>query len=167
MTEVTEKTGKIYYGYNTGPGSQVVWVITPKDEKYILKHVCRHSPNGFQWGYGGSGPADAALSILHECVGERDANDFYQDFKWDFIAGADSKLEIKEEDIRTWLATKKDERWLAEFQVANCIGCSFADPERIRTGAPCCTRPEGIETDKPGRKCLVRREQQEQRRDDG
>lgn len=29
-----------------------------------LKHVIRHSPTGFEWGYGGSGPADLALSIL-------------------------------------------------------------------------------------------------------
>lgn len=114
MTEVTEKTGKIYYGYNTGPGSQVVWVVTPKDEKYILKHICRHSPDGFQWGYGGSGPADTALSILHDCVGKKDAEHYYQDFKWIFIAGAGNKLEVTEEDIKVWLAKKKDERQLKE-----------------------------------------------------
>ncbi|MBT9252140.1 MAG: hypothetical protein KM296_00220 [Brockia lithotrophica] len=31
-----------------------------------LHHVERHSPTGFEWGYGGSGPADLALSILHD-----------------------------------------------------------------------------------------------------
>jgi len=29
-----------------------------------LKHIVRHSPDGFQWGYGGSGPSDLALSIM-------------------------------------------------------------------------------------------------------
>jgi len=34
-----------------------------------LKHIVEHSPTGFQWGYGGSGPADLALSILADCIG--------------------------------------------------------------------------------------------------
>lgn len=29
-----------------------------------LLHVVHHSPSGFEWGYGGSGPSDLALSIL-------------------------------------------------------------------------------------------------------
>ena len=29
-----------------------------------LRHVVHHSPTGLEWGYGGSGPADTALSIL-------------------------------------------------------------------------------------------------------
>ena len=32
--------------------SLVINVIN-KDEKYKLRHVIRHSPTGFQWGYGG------------------------------------------------------------------------------------------------------------------
>lgn len=31
-----------------------------------LHHVVCHSPTGFEWGYHGSGPADLALSILHD-----------------------------------------------------------------------------------------------------
>lgn len=31
-----------------------------------LHHVVRHSPTGMEWGYSGSGPADLALSILHD-----------------------------------------------------------------------------------------------------
>lgn len=158
---------KIYHGENQGVGGQTIMVIVSGEKNYPLKHICRHSPDGFQWGYGGSGPSDAALSILHDCVGERDANDFYMDFKWDFIAGAERDFDIKEEDIRTWLGKKKDERTRAVFQIANCVGCFFADSEKIGTGAPCCTRAEGIESDEPGKKCLVRRESQEPRRDDG
>ena len=29
-----------------------------------LPHILRHSPTGFEFGYGGSGPADLAFSIL-------------------------------------------------------------------------------------------------------
>lgn len=43
----------------------------------------RHSPNGFNWGYGGSGPAELALAIVTEITGKPDG---YQEFKWDVIA---------------------------------------------------------------------------------
>lgn len=51
-----------------------------------LRHVCRHSPDGFEWGYGGSGPADLALSILTDCLGKDRADSLYQDFKFAFVA---------------------------------------------------------------------------------
>jgi hypothetical protein len=35
-----------------------------------LRHICYHSPSGFQWGDGGSGSADLALSILADHFGE-------------------------------------------------------------------------------------------------
>lgn len=28
-----------------------------------LEHIARHSPTGMEWGYGGSGPSDLALSL--------------------------------------------------------------------------------------------------------
>jgi len=43
-----------------------------------------HSPDGFNHGYGGSGPAQLALAIMLELTGRADG---YQDFKWDVIAG--------------------------------------------------------------------------------
>lgn len=30
--------------------------------------VVHHSPDGYEWGYGGSGPADLALNILAHCL---------------------------------------------------------------------------------------------------
>lgn len=48
--------------------------------------VRNHSPTGFVWGYGGSGPAQLALAILL-CLADRDtAERFYQAFKWECIA---------------------------------------------------------------------------------
>jgi len=46
-------------------------------------NYCNHSPTGFNWGYGGSGPAQLALAIMLEL---RDRSDFYQTLKWDLIA---------------------------------------------------------------------------------
>lgn len=49
--------------------------------------VRNHSPTGFNWGYGGSGPAQLALSILLLYVDSKTAQEYYQDFKFGFIAG--------------------------------------------------------------------------------
>jgi len=46
--------------------------------------IRNHSPDGFNWGYGGSGPAQLALAIILEITGKPDG---YQQFKWDLIAG--------------------------------------------------------------------------------
>ncbi|MBA7556263.1 hypothetical protein ES705_48963 [subsurface metagenome] len=45
-----------------------------------------HSPDGFNWAYGGSGPAQLALAILLEHLPEGQALSHYQQFKWDVIA---------------------------------------------------------------------------------
>ena len=40
-----------------------------------------HSPTGFEWAYGGSGPAQLALALLADCVGDQLALQHYQEFK--------------------------------------------------------------------------------------
>ncbi len=64
-----------------------VWIdgreLTPQES---LK-VFNHSPTGFMWSYGGSGPAQLALAILLELSGDKDwALEWCQDFKWQVIA---------------------------------------------------------------------------------
>jgi len=47
-----------------------------------------HSPDGFEWGYGGSGPAQLALALLADCL--KDVNRalaLYQEFKAKVVAG--------------------------------------------------------------------------------
>jgi hypothetical protein len=48
--------------------------------------VVNHSPTGFSWGYGGSGPAQLALALLLELTTEEMALLWYQDVKWAIIA---------------------------------------------------------------------------------
>jgi hypothetical protein len=46
-----------------------------------------HSPTGFEWGYGGSGPSQLALAIVADHLGnDREALNLYQRFKWAVIA---------------------------------------------------------------------------------
>ncbi len=48
--------------------------------------VYNHSPDGFNWGYGGSGPAQLALAILLKFTDKDTALRLHQEFKWDVIA---------------------------------------------------------------------------------
>lgn len=49
--------------------------------------VVNHSPDGFNWGYSGSGPAQLALAVCIELYGIPLAQRIYQKFKQWFIAG--------------------------------------------------------------------------------
>lgn len=50
--------------------------------------VFNHSPDGFAWGYGGSGPAQLALAILlNEGIEPKRAVALHQEFKFEVIAG--------------------------------------------------------------------------------
>lgn len=67
--------------------------------------VFNHSPNGFAWGYYGSGPAQLALAILLAAdVPEETAVRLHQTFKEQFIGGLpqgdDFVLEI---DVPGWV----------------------------------------------------------------
>lgn len=47
----------------------------------------RHSPDGFEWGYQGSGPAQLALALLADALGDDSlAVLFYQSFKRHVVA---------------------------------------------------------------------------------
>ena len=46
-----------------------------------------HSPAEFEWGYGGSGPAQLALALLADHLdNDEEALNLYQRFKWAVIA---------------------------------------------------------------------------------
>lgn len=71
------------------------------DEEFLNPHysqqIYNHSPDGFNWGYGGSGPAQLALAILMIYLPIEEAVQFHQQFKWDVIAGlpqTDFEVEI-------------------------------------------------------------------------
>jgi len=49
-----------------------------------------HSPSGFEWGYGGSGPAQLALALLLDYTDdEAFALDHYQEFKTEVVSQLD------------------------------------------------------------------------------
>jgi hypothetical protein len=63
-----------------------VWI----DDREVLpersQRVRNHSPDGFRWGCGGSGPAQLALALLLELTNEDLALVWYQEVQWHLIA---------------------------------------------------------------------------------
>lgn len=63
-----------------------------------LEHVCLYSPDGFNWGYSGSGPADLALSILCHAEGYTEAYKHHLKYKEQVISklvtGQDFEINI-------------------------------------------------------------------------
>ena len=79
----------VYFGHRRN-GTTVVWRINESRERSQLParlDLRNHSPTGFEWGYGGSGPEQLALAILADA--SRDALRavrLYQFFKWRVVS---------------------------------------------------------------------------------
>jgi hypothetical protein len=76
---------KCYEGRREGDhGLACVYVdAVPLNPRFDLRN---HSPNGFEWGYGGSGPAQLALALLADHLGNDErALRLYQ-AKWQVVA---------------------------------------------------------------------------------
>lgn len=70
-----------------------------------------HSHDGFEWGYGGSGPAQLALAILLDCLGDEDeALQRYQAFKFAHLGalGRDEAWEISSVQVEEFLRARQD-----------------------------------------------------------
>lgn len=103
---------------NGVPATNVPWLVK------------NHSPNGFDWGYGGSGPADLALNIL-EALLRRSGFDgsksqvswsgdtyfdaafaLHQEFKWYFVSGLPNEGGvISLSDVNTWISERIPEQF--------------------------------------------------------
>lgn len=77
-----------------------VLVFTCEKSKHlpIRLDLVNHSPDGFNWGYAGSGPAQLALALLAHAIDDKIALKYHQKFKFLVI----SMLENNE-----WFMTKE------------------------------------------------------------
>ncbi len=69
-----------------------------------------HSPDGsVSWGYLGSGPSQLALALLLDFgATDKEALDWYQDFKRDVIAQLpETDFEMKVDRVSDWLDAKR------------------------------------------------------------
>lgn len=107
---------KIYEGYFQGqrmPEQRVPRVrVLDGSRTYRLDprlDLRNHSPTGVAWGYAGSGPAQLALALLADAVGDELALAHYQDFKRGFIErlAKDESFTLREGIVRGWLQVEK------------------------------------------------------------
>lgn len=77
---------KVYEGHPPGH----VTVTDDSGQRRMLRprlDLANHSPDGFAWGYGGSGPGQLALAILADALGDDDrARALYQRYKFAAVA---------------------------------------------------------------------------------
>jgi hypothetical protein len=103
-----------FFGYRA-PGGKVGVRAPGGGELDPRLDLYNHSPDGFEWGYGGSGPAQLALAILAYTIQNNDlAVQLHQDFKRDFVAKLDrDRWYITLAHVREWSAHQLKERRLA------------------------------------------------------
>ncbi len=94
-----------------GGHGQLYLLIRHKESKTpyrFPRHLRSQIPDGFEYGYGGSGPAQLALAIMLDFTGDRDmAVKLYQDFKWEFISKLpNTGAAIKGSEIACWVNKK-------------------------------------------------------------
>lgn len=95
---------KLYEGQRTPGGAAVTADGRPLDLRHDLRN---HSPDGPEWGYSGSGPAQLALALLADATGDDElAQAHYQRFKREVVAGFErDRFLITQAEIRCWLAS--------------------------------------------------------------
>jgi len=85
-------------------GGEPVWAAGDDGEYVRLDtrtDLRNHSPTGFSWGYGGSGPAQLALAMTAHATDDETAVEHYQAVKRELVAPADDDepLEVTSEEI--------------------------------------------------------------------
>jgi hypothetical protein len=117
-------TGKVYVGTFTQKGWYRVHVEIARNGRAKplvrpLRHLEIHSPDGFSWGYLGSGPTDLAAALLADATGDSYlAVEMHQLFKSDVVAklghphtaagdAADFRLPV--EDVLRWVGENVDD----------------------------------------------------------
>lgn len=74
--------------------------------------VWNKSPDGFAWGYGGSGPAQLAIAILLEETGDKEfVLDHFMEFKREVVAGLPcdpgDEWALTSEQVQEWISTQE------------------------------------------------------------
>lgn len=103
---------KVYHGLRTSTGCEVI--IEYGNEGSYSQRILdinpslklrNHSPTGFEWGYGGSGPAQLALALLYDVTKDRrESLEWYQRFKVDKIMHLPHECwKMTSQEIIDWL----------------------------------------------------------------
>jgi hypothetical protein len=87
------------------PGTEAGGALVAIEQRFVV-----HSPDGFEWGYHGSGPADLALNVLALFVPPPEAWRLHQEFKRAFIAPLPRRGGIlRAAEIMKWIREEWDD----------------------------------------------------------
>lgn len=110
MTEKTHPSTRYWGKKNSKGNPQTVYKqLLPDGESTELSPAASlklidHSPSGFNWSFQGSGPAQLALALLLDVTGNPElAQDYYQDFKFHWVAFWGEEWSITSWEILEWL----------------------------------------------------------------
>ena len=102
---------KIYRAKPEGDGWDHIGLVVIEDLDELRRldprnDLVNHSPDGFGWGYGGSGAAQLALAILCDATGDDTiAQRLYQSFKSQVIAKLKrGAWELRADYVLDWIA---------------------------------------------------------------
>lgn len=88
---------KVYRGDRTLDGVEVTVDGKPLDPRTDIKTI---SENGFEWSYEGDEPAQLALAILADHLGnDQEALAKYETFMREIVANFNNEWEMSEEDV--------------------------------------------------------------------
>ena len=89
--------------------SRTVFIDGAVLEPDASQRIVNHSPDGFAWGYCGSGPAQLALAILLHLKGEDYATEHYQAFKREVISTfpMHEDFTLQHAEIDKWIEAHK------------------------------------------------------------
>lgn len=119
-----------------GPGGTAVGVRVTVDGRELSPRpswkLRDHSPTGFEWGYPGSGPAQLALAVVFDVLGDKDrALDTYQFFKLAAVAcWSTDRWQVTAAEVLAVVEQAERERAGAGARTA-------PDPDAVREGGVC------------------------------
>lgn len=120
MDKITDEN-PLYRGHAKAAGGWLVRRFTSLNDSLgeKLEHHVLHSPDGFAWGYGGSGPSELARCLLIDALGVQKPHPaLYQDFKDAFVSRWPDSGDwcIDAETIRRWVVG-----WTAKMPTAEIL----------------------------------------------
>lgn len=114
----SSRPNETFSGVEGDDGPNVVVTTTTVDDGVTHRAVARldprydlanHSPDGFAWGYPGSGPAQTALALLAHVAGPDVALALYHEFKDRVVQHLDMNgpWEMSRSEIVAWIARRE------------------------------------------------------------
>lgn len=105
-----------YTGLRSGLGQPLVAVNLESsvDNRVLLpaasQKLRNHSPDGFEWGYAGSGPAQLALALLLDFTEDAELScDLYMSFKFTVVAKLKPEWKLTGRQVASWLHRRRIE----------------------------------------------------------